>query len=176
MTVLEIGDTIQCADSDDMVNTMHELQRGGVETDFLFELDGQKGLWLKVTGLERTEQAQSTGGDGGLIMSYKKRCGEQLLTYQGETRTLEEWSRRVGVSARGLEQRIARGWTPEEVIETPPRVCRSRKKSCSGCSHWRQYSGMDAAGCHYFFDTGELRSAPEEKCERRRAIRLTEKM
>lgn len=109
-------------------------------------------------------------------MSYKKRRGERPFTYRGETQTLEEWSRRVGISVRGLEQRIDRGWTAVEVIETPPQSGRSRKTPCSGCSHWRQYSGMDAAGCHYFFDTGELRSAPEEKCERRRAIRLTEKM
>lgn len=81
--MLEFGDTIRCADIDDMVNTMYELRRCGVDVCSLFELDGQKGLWLKVTGLERTEQAQSyvsvgrygcriTANGGGIIREWKE--------------------------------------------------------------------------------------------------------
>lgn len=99
-------------------------------------------------------------------MSTEKHASKRPFTYKGETRTLSEWSCRIGVSVRALESRIARGWTPEEVIETPPRNLRSWKNPCIGCPHWKRYSGVEAMGCHYFFDTGQLRSVPEEKCER----------
>ena len=45
---LKKGDTIQCADADDAINTMKELAKNGVQTDFLYEKDGVKGLWLQV--------------------------------------------------------------------------------------------------------------------------------
>lgn len=45
---LEIGDTIKCRDEEDCIQTMRELSKGGIETDFLYEKDGEKGLWLEV--------------------------------------------------------------------------------------------------------------------------------
>lgn len=47
-TKLCIGDTIQCHDKYDCIRTMMELERKGVETDFLYEKDGEKGFWLEV--------------------------------------------------------------------------------------------------------------------------------
>lgn len=52
MNELKKGDTIKCKDKDDMVNTFMELQKVGVDTDFLYEKDGEKGLWLIVVGRE----------------------------------------------------------------------------------------------------------------------------
>ena len=49
---LKIGDTIQCADADDLIDTMTELAQNGVITDWTFEKDGQKGLWLVVEEIE----------------------------------------------------------------------------------------------------------------------------
>lgn len=49
---LQIGDTIQCANPADMVNTMTELAKEGVDTDFLYEKDGEKGLWLELKGVK----------------------------------------------------------------------------------------------------------------------------
>jgi hypothetical protein len=46
--MLKVGDTIKCANKEDCVNTMTELAKCGVETDFLYEKDGKKGLWLVV--------------------------------------------------------------------------------------------------------------------------------
>lgn len=43
-----MGDTIQCGDTDDVVKTMKDLAKDGVETDFLYEKDGVQGLWLEV--------------------------------------------------------------------------------------------------------------------------------
>ena len=46
--MLKVGDTIKCADKEDCVNTMVNLAKEGIETDFLYEKDGEEGLWLVV--------------------------------------------------------------------------------------------------------------------------------
>ena len=46
---LKVGDTIKCHDLDDMIDTMNELVKSGVETDFLYKKDGKEGFWLVVT-------------------------------------------------------------------------------------------------------------------------------
>lgn len=45
---MKIGDTIKCADAEDMIETMYALAKEGIETDFMYEKDGVKGLWLEV--------------------------------------------------------------------------------------------------------------------------------
>lgn len=52
MSRLQIGDTIKCRDSEDMVDTDQELVRGGYETEFLYEMNGNKGYWIVITGIE----------------------------------------------------------------------------------------------------------------------------
>lgn len=47
---LQKGDTIKCANADDMMNTMNELAKEGIDTDFLYEKDGVKGFYLEVKG------------------------------------------------------------------------------------------------------------------------------
>ena len=47
--MLEVGDTIKCADADDLIKTMNELAKCDVETDMLYTKDGRPGLWLEVT-------------------------------------------------------------------------------------------------------------------------------
>lgn len=47
---LKVGDTIKSHDPDDMIDTMNELVKSGVETDFLYKKDGKEGFWLTVTG------------------------------------------------------------------------------------------------------------------------------
>ena len=46
--MLKVGDAIKCADKEDCVNTMVNLATEGIETDFLYEKDGEQGLWLTV--------------------------------------------------------------------------------------------------------------------------------
>ena len=46
--MLNVGDTIKCANAEDMINTMQELAKENIQTDFLYEKDGEKGLWLEV--------------------------------------------------------------------------------------------------------------------------------
>lgn len=47
---LKVGDKIKCHDPDGMIDTMNELVKSGVETDFLYKKDGKEGFWLAVTG------------------------------------------------------------------------------------------------------------------------------
>ena len=46
--LLKVGDTIKCADKEDLLNTHNDLASNGVYTDFLHEKDGKEGLWLEV--------------------------------------------------------------------------------------------------------------------------------
>ena len=46
--MLKAGDTIKCADKEDLLNAHNDLALNGVYTDFLYEKDGEQGLWLIV--------------------------------------------------------------------------------------------------------------------------------
>ena len=46
--MLKVGDTIKCANKEDLITTHNELALNGVCTDFLYEKDGERGLWLEV--------------------------------------------------------------------------------------------------------------------------------
>ena len=46
--MLKAGDTIKCADKEDLLNTHNDLASNGVYTDFLYEKDGEQVLWLIV--------------------------------------------------------------------------------------------------------------------------------
>ncbi len=50
---LRAGDFIECHDENDMVATMQELSKHNIETDFVYEHFGQKGLWLQVIKIGR---------------------------------------------------------------------------------------------------------------------------
>ena len=45
---LKKNDTIKCRDKEDMLNTFMELTKEGYDTDFLYEKDGIKGLWIVI--------------------------------------------------------------------------------------------------------------------------------
>lgn len=45
---MNVGDTIKCFDKDEAVDIMTTLAKEGIQTDFLFEKDGEKGIWLVV--------------------------------------------------------------------------------------------------------------------------------
>ncbi len=48
---MNIGDTIKCNDTDDMIETMSKLLKDGIESEFLYEKDGIKGLWLEIVAV-----------------------------------------------------------------------------------------------------------------------------
>ena len=43
MEQIKVGDTIKCHDKDDCINYMKELAKCGIETDFMYEKDGENG-------------------------------------------------------------------------------------------------------------------------------------
>lgn len=63
--MIKVGDTIKCRDKDDMVNTLTDLAREGIETDFMYEKDGENGLWLVVTDVVKDVVKTFADGDGG---------------------------------------------------------------------------------------------------------------
>ena len=46
--MLQVGDTIKCSTSDEMIYLMNQLAKENIETDFLYEKDGERGLWLEI--------------------------------------------------------------------------------------------------------------------------------
>lgn len=50
--IYRVGDTIEFIDTHECVNFMMDLARQGVQTDFVYQKDGVKGLWLIVTEVE----------------------------------------------------------------------------------------------------------------------------
>ena len=46
--MLKVGDTIKCKTAGEMICVMYDLRKENIETDFLYEKDGQEGLWLIV--------------------------------------------------------------------------------------------------------------------------------
>ena len=51
--MLKVGDTIKCANKEDLLNTHNNLAKNGIQTDFMYEKDGVKGLWLEVMKIEK---------------------------------------------------------------------------------------------------------------------------
>lgn len=47
------------------------------------------------------------------------RSNNHFITYNGETKTMKEWSDTVGISYYALRQRINRGWDIEKALLTP---------------------------------------------------------
>lgn len=45
---LKVGDTIKCSSKEEMVSMSEALASENIITDFLYENDGEKGLWLTV--------------------------------------------------------------------------------------------------------------------------------
>lgn len=54
--MLKVGDTIKCADKDECVNLLRELAKEEIHTDFLYEKDGEQGLWLEVISIGAKKQ------------------------------------------------------------------------------------------------------------------------
>ena len=45
---MQVGEMIKCESKEHAIELMQDLQKQGVETDFVYEVNGVKGLWLKV--------------------------------------------------------------------------------------------------------------------------------
>lgn len=45
---LSKGDLIKCHDAEDAANVADALQQDGYDWDFVYERDGQKGIWIEI--------------------------------------------------------------------------------------------------------------------------------
>ncbi len=56
---LKVGDTIQCYNTEDCIRTMQELSKEGIMTEFLYEKDGETGLWLEIEKMMENGRKES---------------------------------------------------------------------------------------------------------------------
>ncbi len=49
---LQVGDLIKCSDPEQMIEQMYSLLEEGIETDFVYEHNQEKGYWLEITSVE----------------------------------------------------------------------------------------------------------------------------
>ena len=49
---MNVGDMIRCHDEKEMISIMECLAKEGITTGFVYEKDGEKGLWLEITKVE----------------------------------------------------------------------------------------------------------------------------
>jgi len=60
------------------------------------------------------------------VEQANNRRNTRLVTHNGETLSLSQWGRRIGVSSGALAERIARGMTPELAVTLPRRDTRAQ--------------------------------------------------
>ena len=63
---MKIGDTIQCHDKDDLIDTMIECARSGIETNFNYDDDKPK---LVVTAISHDNNTDTVTGIGEPIVN-----------------------------------------------------------------------------------------------------------
>lgn len=45
---LKKGDLIKCTDAEDAANVADALSNNGIDWDFVYEYDGEKGIWIEI--------------------------------------------------------------------------------------------------------------------------------
>ena len=50
---MNVGDTIKCSSPDEAIELMKKLALEGIETDFMYEKDEERGLWLEVVKVRK---------------------------------------------------------------------------------------------------------------------------
>ena len=60
----------------------------------------------------------------------RNKRNNRLLTYQGQTKSIAEWSEQTGIAWTTLRGRLDSGWSAERAIETPiDLICRENGRS-----------------------------------------------
>lgn len=45
---LKVGDTIKCKDAEEAISCTKTLTSAGYQTDFMYEKDGESGIWIVI--------------------------------------------------------------------------------------------------------------------------------
>lgn len=80
----------------------------------------------------RTEQASN-------------RHTSQTITHDGETLTVQEWSRRTGIKAPALYWRLHAGWSAERTLTTPAVATYTAHGQTLTLREWSVYLGVSRA-------------------------------
>jgi hypothetical protein len=59
------------------------------------------------------------GATRKLAVQKANRACQKLITYNGETLSMIEWSKRLGAAKNVVSARISTGWSPEKAVSTP---------------------------------------------------------
>lgn len=57
---------------------------------------------------------------GTRMQQSNNRRNNHTVEFNGETKSIAEWSRQLNINYRTLQDRLARGWPPEKALLTPP--------------------------------------------------------
>lgn len=75
----------------------------------------------------------------------RRGTGRQGVVIGGERLTIREWSKRTGIPANIISNRLNRGWTPERAVGTPVRKRRGPKPGRSPTvREWSERTGIPA--------------------------------
>jgi hypothetical protein len=83
------------------------------ETDLSLREDPERRRLIRTVDLPRSG---SPSDDPAAPRHHR----HDVLTWNGETLTLVEWSQRTGIQVETLLQRCRKGWSAEQVLTTPP--------------------------------------------------------
>ena len=80
-------------------------------------------------------------------VQQNNRSTNHLITYKGETMDVTEWADKVGIPASTLYDRLAYGWTLDEVFSKPIKQCNTEYYLYEDASHtlseWAQIKDMN---------------------------------
>ena len=85
------------------------------ETDLSLRADPERRRFYRSSDLPRSGPPSDDRPPAAMPHS-----GVDVLTWNGETRTLMEWSQRTGIRVETLLRRCRKGWSVEQVLTTPP--------------------------------------------------------
>jgi hypothetical protein len=85
------------------------------ETDLSLREDPERRRFYQSVDLPRSRSPSDDRPPAAIPHS-----GGDVLTWNGETLTFVEWSRRTGIRVQTLLRRCHKGWSVERVLTTPP--------------------------------------------------------
>jgi hypothetical protein len=85
------------------------------ETDLSLRQDPKRRRFYQSGDLPRSRSSSDDRSPAA-----RRHHRHDVLTWNGETLTLVEWSQRTGIRVKTLLQRCRKGWSVEQVLTTPP--------------------------------------------------------
>jgi hypothetical protein len=81
--------------------------------------------------------------------------GNRLLTHDGETLTVTEWSERTGIGMTTILFRLFHGWTVDKALTTPPRDARIKFRGlCLTTAEWGRRTGIGESAIRHRLSRG----------------------